>query len=213
MFCFHENHHGRDCFLVNCIRPLILGRLYGIYAVRGVYGKGAVSLRILKLKPLSLGKFCHFKPILSPWYAGELLASLKKFLAKCSHVSWFQHMLSILDNQLNSLVDWCHQAPKTPPPPTPKQQQQQRQRFCSIFQTFAFYFHALQMTWGPSFCCQDRTRVVVPSIDGIDAEDLGDVIGRHPSVIIRAKDCRIYGCINIYIYIWMFFADSLTYWQ
>ena len=56
------------------------------------------------------------------------------------------------------------------------------------------------MTWGPSFCCQDRTRVVVPSIDGIDAEDLGDVIGRHPSVIIRAKDCRIYGCINIYIY-------------
>ena len=55
MFCFQEKQHpGRDCFLVNCIRPLILGRLYGIY---GVYGKGAVSLRILKLKPLSLACF------------------------------------------------------------------------------------------------------------------------------------------------------------
>ena len=30
----------------------------------------------------------------------------------------------------------------------------------------------------------------------------GRVIGRHPSVIIRAKDCRIYGCtVLIYIYI------------
>ena len=69
------------------------------------------------------------------------------------------------------------------------------------------------MTWGPSFCCQDRTRVVVPSIDGIDAEDLEDVIGHHPSVIIRAKDCRIYGYLNKYIYIYVFYADSLTYWQ